>query len=79
MYICMYVFQGLCVYSTSSVVPEYSTLRIIIKCAGGDVSNWVMPSPCTHCMVCVYKSINEVNICVTFMPVISSIINYCLL
>jgi hypothetical protein len=29
------LFEGLCLYSTSSVVPEYSTLRIIVECAGG--------------------------------------------
>ena len=62
MYVCVYVSQGLCVYSTSSVVPEYSTLRIIIKCAGGEVSNRVIRTLTMYPLYGVYISIHEVNI-----------------
>ena len=34
LYVCM---QGLCIYATQSVVPEYSILKGIVHCAGGKV------------------------------------------
>ena len=35
---CDIPFQGLCIYSTKSVIPEFATLKTIVQAAGGEVS-----------------------------------------
>ena len=38
MFCCDIPFQGLCIYSTKSVIPEFATLKTIVQAAGGEVS-----------------------------------------